>query len=359
MRQQAEADLSNWNYAQTHLSAQGAQRDPLASLRHHLLLFDGGAKFYGLTHSQLITWNLHQGRELQRVRVNHDQEFFGSGNFVACSADGRTLALFMESFMTSNKYHRLVLIAATGDIEREVMRREDERLSFPDEFVVPTLPDQGRRAWIKRIVTRDGDHQQELNLWNLESGESIAVFSMERRTGFALCSDLSVLAMLARTYDVKGTYELRLIDCVTGEVLRRNAVPLPPAKREDRMPIAISMSANRFAYETDTHVILCAWDNEGQFQERQRWPKTTPVGGLQFSPAGEHLGVYLQDCAVEVHTLPDGPTLTVPVTISASVRYRTACLSPDLKLLILLDDKAVLRYSLSTGKELLRGEAVE
>ena len=63
--------------------------------------------------------------------------------------------------------------------------------------------------------------------------------------------------------------------------------------------------------------------------------------------------------AIDVYDIAEGTTTVTRMTVNPTLRSQYQGITPDLKVLIVPSDRAVYRYNVTTGKELLRGEAVE
>lgn len=316
--------------------------------RREISFYDHGSKCYGWTSSHAVALDLHAGRELHRIALP-------PGNFwssFACSNDGQIRA----AFVSAKDHQRMVLISDSGEIQLEVQRTNQPGLAFPDLFAIPSLPERGTRAWVENVVVVDGDHISELALWDLETGTVLARFRLWAARGYASSEDLGTLAVFHRDYSTGG---VQWIDARNGAVLYHAKLSFPPTVINRRIPVAIDSSNRRFACASEIFLFVFEFDEQGMLQEKHRLTTAVDVVEMKFSSDGQRLAVYGPKHGIEIFSLHDGLTIRVPIKVELNDEYRNPTFAPDLKTLVVSDSDAILRFSVSTGKELLREESVE
>ena len=316
--------------------------------RREISFYDHGSKCYAWTSSKAVALDLHAGRELHRIDLPPGNMW----SSFACSNDGQIRA----AFVSAKDHQRLVLISDSGEIQREVHRTNRPGFSFPDLFAIPSLPERGTRAWGEHVVAVDGDHINELALWDLELGTVLARFRLWAERGYAPSEDLGTLAVFHRDYTTGG---VQWIDAHNGAVLYQAKLSFPPAVINRRIPAAIDSSTRRFACASEIFLFVCEFDEQGMLHEKRRLTTAVDVVEMKFSPDGQRLAVYGPKHGIEIFQLTDELTTRVPIKVELNDEYRIPIFAPDLKTLVVSDGDAILRYSVSTGKELFREVSVE
>ena len=358
-----------------------------------VLFFDQGGSCYTRTSSELLTWDLHRGRDVGRVgfpfgygevaNSSNDSQPHGPSvakpiwdpaaiehiQSFACSADGRVVAVWLDS----RPKGRMMRLSPHATEVREVFRVERGEKQGTYQFAVPGLPDNGQKAWC--ITVRSvGSSESVLTLLDLTSGKAIVEVPVPPSIGVVLSNDLQMLALIMPGTSVgKPQSEVRVLNAVTGEVLCQGDLPSAPTPATDGLRLAVDASHSRIAYESNAGVVLCEFDKTGRLSEKQSWPKTEAgtVGAMRFSSDGNRLAVFFRQhfpndwmektvaAAIDVYDIAEGTTTVTRMTVNPTLRSQYQGITPDLKVLIVPSDRAVYRYNVTTGKELLRGEAVE